>query len=233
MATSSTYSFNPSNGELLLFAFSLVGIRRTELTQQHLADARMALNLLFSTWGNDTPNLWTVDLVTETLVQGQATYDVDAKTIMVLDAYIRTNAGTESQNDRIIWPISRTEYASMPNKTLQAPPTVFWFDRLRAPTLTLWQTPDDQGPYLLNYYRCIAIQDADVANGQTADIPPRWLMATAYGLAEVLNQAYPVQGIDGTKIAARAEKYLKEAKEQDVENTPLYIMPMVGSYYSR
>ncbi len=233
MTTSGTNSFNPSNGELILFAASLAGLRRTELTQQHMADARMGLNLLFSTWGNDTPNLWTVDLISQLLVPGQATYDVLPNTIMVLDAYIRTNSGTESQNDRIIWPISRTEYASMPNKTLEAPPTVFWFDRLLAPTITLWQTPDDQQTYLLQYYRCIAIQDADSANGQTADIPPRWLMATAYGLAEILNQAYPVQGIDGAKISAKAEKYLNDALTQDQENVPMYLLPQTFGYYPR
>ena len=41
MAVSGTSTFNPSNGEILLWAFSLCGIRRTELTQQHLADARL------------------------------------------------------------------------------------------------------------------------------------------------------------------------------------------------
>ncbi len=217
----------------MLFAYSLAGLRRTELTRQHMDDARTALNLLFSNWSNDTPNLWSVDLISQVLTPGTATYSVLPNTIMVLDAYIRTNSGTESQNDRIIWPISRTEYASMPNKTLEAPPTVFWFNRLLAPTITLWQTPDDQQPYLLNYYRCTSIQDADMPAGQTADIPPRWLMATVYNLAEILNQAYPVQGVDGAKIAAKAEKYLTDALTQDVENTPLFLAPMVGGYYPR
>lgn len=232
-ATSGTYSFNPNNGELILFACSLAGLRRTELTQQHMADARGFLNLLFSTWANDTPNLWTVDLVTTTLVPGQASYAVASNTIMVLDAYIRTNAGQVDQFDRIIWPISRTDYASMPNKEVEAPPTVFWFDRLLSPTITLWQTPDDAQVYELQYYRCIAIQDADVANGQTADIPPRWLMATVYNLAEMMNQAYPVQGFDGSKLAMKAEKYLNDAITQDVENVPTYIAPAIGAYYRR
>jgi hypothetical protein len=228
MTSSGTFSFDPSNGELIIFAYSLIGIRRTELTTQHLSDARMALNMLFGTWGNDTPNLWTVDLVTQAITASVATYNVDAKTIMVLDAYIRTGTG-ESQNDRIIWPVSRTEYASFPNKTLEAPPTVFWFDRLRAPTITLWQTPDDQETYTLQYYRCIAIQDADLPNGQTADIPPRWLMATVFNLAHTLSFSYAPDRSD--KVAIPAAKYLLDAQTQDVENTPLYLLPMVSGYY--
>jgi hypothetical protein len=230
VAVSGTSTFNPSNGEILLWAFSLCGIRRTELTQQHLADARMALNLLFSTWGNDTPNLWTVDLQTQTLMAGVATYNVLPNTIMVLDAYIRTGSG-QTQNDRIIWPISRTEYASMPNKTLLAPPTVFWFDRLLAPTITMWQTPDDQQVYELQYYRCTSIQDADMANGQTADIPPRWLMAAAFGVAEIMAISYAPDRID--KIAPKAKEFLAAALEQDVENVPMYLLPQTFGYYPR
>lgn len=231
MSTSGTNTFSPSNGEMLLFALSLCGIRRTEILQQHMTDARMALNLLFSNWGNSTPNLWTVDLVSQVLVPGQATYDVDPDTIMILDAYIRTAAGTASQNDRIIWPISRTEYASMPNKTMEAPPTVFWFDRLLAPTITLWQTPDDQQEYTLQYYRCISIQDADTQNGQTADIPPRWLMAAVFGVAEVLAISYAPERI--SNIAPKAKEYLLSALEQDTEAVPLMLAPMTNAYWPR
>lgn len=231
MTSSGTWSFSPSIGSLTTYAFSLIGIRRTEIEQQHLIDANMALNLLFSSWSNDTPNLWTVELVSQTLVPGVATYDVLPNTIMVLDAYIRTNAGTESQNDRIIWPISRTEYASMPNKTLQAPPTVFWFDRLINPTITLWQTPDDQQTYDLQFYRCIAIQDANAPNAQTADIPPRWLMATAFGLAEMLAISYAPDRLPN--IAPKAIQSLMEAKEQDVENVPMLLAPQISGYFPR
>lgn len=228
MTTSGTNTFNPSNGELILFAFGLCGIRRTEITPQHLTDARTALNLLFSTWGNDTPNLWTVDLVTTTLVEGQATYDVDPDTIMILDAYIRTGTGEEAI-DRIIWPVSRTEYASYPNKALEAPPTSFWFDRLLAPTITMWPVPDGQQGYTLKYYRCTSIQDADMPSGQTADIPPRWLMATAFGLGEVLAISYAPDRLPN--IASRAAKYLTDALEQDVEGVNLYILPATRGYY--
>src|SRR5690606_37863571 len=142
-------------------------------------DGREAINLLLASWGNDGPNLWTIDEVTQTLVPGTATYNVDPDTVMILDAFIRTGAGTESQADRIIWPISRTEYASMPNKLLEAPPTVFWFDRLLAPTITMWQTPDDQQTYELHYYRYKVIQDQNLYSGQTIDVPRWWLLATA------------------------------------------------------
>lgn len=230
MATSGTNNFNPSGGELIAYAFGMCGIRRTAILPEHLTDARMALNLLLGAWGNSTPNLWTIDLVEVTLTAGQATYDVDADTVMILDAYIRTGAD-EQTTDRIIWPISRTEYASMPNKVLQAPPTVYWFDRQLAPTITLWQVPDDQQGYLLRYYRCVTIQDANTIGSQTIDISPLWMNAIALGLAAQLAISYAPER--ATALDAKAQQWLMEAREQNTENVPLYLMPMVGGYYPR
>lgn len=230
MATSGTTSFNIPGGNLLVYAYGLCGIRRTAITPEHMADGRDSFNLLLASWGNNGPNLWTIDLVSQVLVPGQATYSVDPDTIMILDAYIRTGSG-ESQNDRIIWPISRTEYASMPNKTLQAPPTVFWFDRTLSPQVTLWQTPDDSQVYTLQYYRAVVVQDQNLYNGQTIDVPRWWLLATAFGLAELLAHIHAKDEVP--RISAKAASLLREAQEQDTENVPMYIMPMINGYYPR
>ena len=75
-----------------------------------------------------------------------STFSVDPNTVVILDAYV-SNLNSGSNIDRIIMPISRTEYASYPNKQQQGFPTVFWFDRLLAPTVTLWPVPNPpQGP---------------------------------------------------------------------------------------
>lgn len=195
-----------------------------------MADARMAFNLLLSSFGNDTPNLWTVDLVTEVLVPGQATYTVEPDTIMMLDTYISTGTG-DSQVDRIIWPISRTEYASMPNKNLESQPTVFWFDRQLSPQVTLWQTPDDQQVYTLKYYRATVIQDQSLSNGQNVDVPRWWLLATAFGLAELLAMSYATDRVAG--LAMKAKEALLAAREADTENVPTYFLPMMSGYWPR
>jgi len=228
LATSGTVAFNPAIGALTLYAFSLCGIRRTAILQEHMADARMAAGLMLTSWDNDTPNLWRVDLVTETLVEGTATYAVDPSVIMVLDAYIRTGEG-DTQTDRIIWPVSRTEYAAYPNKELQAPPTSFWFDRLLSPTITMWPVPDGQQGYELHYYAVFQTQDANLANGETADVPPRWLDAFSWGLAARLAVSYaPDRAV---ALDAKAKEALEIARQQDVENTPMYLAPAIGGYY--
>lgn len=231
MTTSGTTAFNPASSEFVLYCYGLIGVRRSAITQEHLVDARMAINIMLAEWNNDTPNLWKVDLVDVPLIESVATYSVDASTIMMLDVYIRTDDGNGNPIDRIIWPLSRTEYASMPNKEMQGMPTSFWFDRLLAPSFTLWQTPDGNGPYLLRYYRVSQIYDVSLQGGQTVDIPSRWFGAFVWGLALRLAYSYAPDRVMG--LQPMADKALMQAMEQDTENVPLYISPALGGYYVR
>jgi hypothetical protein len=228
MTTSGTYNFNPSLGEVVLNAYARCGIRRTSLAQEHLADAAFEANLMFSDWSNKGVNLWEVDRVSVPLVQGTTTYSVDAKTVMILDAVITTGSG-QSQFDRVIMPISRTEYSQTPNKNLQAPPTVFWFDRLINPTITLWPVPDQSSYYTLNYYRVTQIQDAELTDGQTIDIPYRWMDAMCAGLAARVAAIYAPDRM--ALLEAKAAQAYTTAATQDTENVPLYIMPGLSGYY--
>lgn len=230
MAISGTTNFAPSIGSVMAYAYGLAGIRRSEIAQEHLADAAMAANLLLAQWNTKTPNLWKVSEVVQTLVEGVATYDVDPSVIMVLDAFIRINAATSQPIDRIIWPISRTEYAAIPNKTIEAPPTVYWFDRLLSPTITLWQVPDATASEL-HYYTVTRIDDAALSNGQTLDLPNWWLPAFAFGLAALLAISYAPDRAVG--LDAKAKELLAEARDQDVENVPLVIAPGLYNYYVR
>ena len=228
MTTSGTYNFNPTLGEITLNAFARCGIRRTALVQEHMQDARMETNLMLSNWSNRGVNLWEVDLQTVPLIQGQSTYSVPSNTIMMLDAYISTGSG-QSTYDRVILPISRTEYAYTPNKNNQAPPTVFWFDRLINPTVTLWPVPDQTGYYTLKYYRVTQVQDANYENGQTVDIPYRWFDAFAAGLAARLAAIYAPDRVP--LLEPKAEAAYMIAATQDTENVPMYLTPGLSGYY--
>jgi len=224
--TSGTYNFAPSLGEVVLNAFARIGVRRTEVLQTHLADARMEANLLLARMSDLQPNLWTVDLQTLPLLQGSATYTVPAETAMILDVFIRYGSPA---TDRSIYPISRSEYATYPNKDQQGFPTVYWFDRLISPTITLWAVPDGNGPYTLNYYRVRQIQDADFSNGQNVEIPYLWLDAFTAGLAARLAKIYAPQLEQIRKMDAQEAWDI--AAKQDVENVNLVISPGLSSYF--
>src|SRR6202789_768753 len=190
MAPSGTYGFQLTNGEAILVAFDNIGIEPAAIIQQHMWTARNQLNLMLARWSNLQVNLWTVVLNTIPLVAGTPTYNIPPQTIMILDAYITTNSGSGAALDRYISPISRNEYASQSNKATAGPPTSFWFDRLLAPTVTMWPVPDSTGPYTFNYYSCVQIQDANIAGAETPDVPYRWLEALVTGLAARLARKY-------------------------------------------
>ena len=229
MTTSGTYNFNPGLGELTLYAYNLIGVRNTAVLQEHMEAARMATNLMLARWANQGVNLWKVDLVTTALVTGQATYAVDAKTVVMLDAYVQ-NDDSGANIDRIILPVSRTEYASYPNKEQQGFPTVYWFDRLLSPTVTLWPVPNtDNGPQSLKYYRVTQIQDSNLQNGQTVDIPYLWLEAFASGLALRLAQVWRPELV--VQLKPFADESYQIAADQNVETAQQYISPMIAGYF--
>jgi hypothetical protein len=225
MTTSGTYAFNPALGEIVLYAYQNIGVRPTSVLQEHMESARMATNMMLSRWSNQGVNLWCVDLVTVPLIQGQTTYAVDGNTIMILDAYTTTSSGI----DRVIMPISRTEYASYPNKTQQGFPTSYWYDRLISPTITLWPVPDGSSATILKYYRVRQIQDANLQNGENTEIPYRWLEAFADGLTYRLARIWAPQMAQMLK--GQADESYQIAAMQDVEAVPTYISPMIGSYF--
>jgi len=302
MATSGTYAFNPSLGELVLYAYNLCEIRNTSIAQEHMHSARIASNLLLANWANRGVNLWAVDLETVPFDQSPtiltatgngstatltyatpstpvytigtqitvagtgivdglqtvtassngsvsfpssvvgtstggtissstpaATYSVDPNTVVLLDAYVTTTQSTSQPIDRIILPVSRTEYASYPNKEQVGFPTVFWFDRLLAPQVTLWPVPDGTSSQYLKYYRVRQIQDANLTGGQTVEIPYLWLEAFAYALAHRLSVIWNAQ--KSVLLKPLADEAYQIAAEQNVETAQQYISPQISGYF--
>ena len=227
MTTSGTYTYNPSLGEITIYSYNLIGVRGTALLQEHMEAARMAANMMLGRWSSEGVNLWAVDLQTITLVQGTSTYTVLDNTVAMLDAYVTTGTGTNAIN-RLILPISRTEYASYPNKTQQGFPTTYWFDRLLAPTVTLWPVPDGN-EVSFSYYRVRQLQDSNLVNGQQVEIPYYFLEAFAYGLALRLAMVWAPDKVQLLKPLADESYDL--AARQNIESANQFISPMISSYF--
>lgn len=230
MAFSGTYNFAPSLGDLVQNAYGRIGIRRPAILAEHMVDARVESNLLLTEFDNRGVNLWTVDLQSVQLVGGTANYTVPAETITVLDAYITTGLGANAV-DQLITPISRSDYAALPNKLDQGQPTLFWYDRLIAPSITVWLVPDSSNTYTLNYYRYRQIQDSVLTGGTQPEVPVRWLDAFTAALAARLARMYAPPLLAEAKM--EAERTFQIAANQDTENAPVYITPAIDSYYHR
>ncbi len=232
MTSSGTYAFEPSNGELVLSAYERLQIYAPSLRQEHMAAARRELNFLFTEWSNKQVNLWEVIRTQVTLVESVATISIDPKNITILDASIVLDFGTSSESRRYITPISRTQYLSFSNQLVEGPPTSYWFDRLISPTLTFWPVPDDKGPYTFDYFSVTQVQDANLAGGETPDIPYRWTDALVSGLSHRLSRIYAPALEDKRKVDAVEAWGIAAA--QDIETgVPITLAPGIGSYYRR
>lgn len=228
MTASGTYNYNPSLGELTLYAFNLCGIRNTALLQEHMESARMAANLLLGRWSSEGVNLWMVNLQTIPLVAGQSEYDLPSNNIVMLDTYIETDDGNGPPIDRLILPISRTEYASYPNKEQQGFPTTYWQNRLISSTVTLWPVPDGTQTSL-KYYQVCQIDDAGFTGGQTVNIPVYFMEAFAYGLAQRLAMIWAPDKV--MMLKPLADEAYQIAAMQNVETAQQYISPMISGYF--
>lgn len=231
MVSSGTYNFAPSLGELGLYAFNLIQVRPTALTQEHMFTLRMAANMLLLHWGNLGVMLWEVDLQTITLQQGVPTYPVPANTFTMLDAYISSDTtGLAPVIDRIVLPISRSEYATYPNKLQEGFPTVFWFDRLLSPSVTIWPAPNGaMQDATLSYYRVKQIQDAQLTGGATMDIRTQWLPPFADGLAANLARSWAPNRV--ADLVAWAKETYIAAANAEVEAGNFYVSPQLSSYF--
>jgi len=227
MSTSGTFAFNPNLGEITLYAFHIAGVRPTAITQEHLFSARMAANMINSRWCAQGVNLWAVDLQTVPLIQGQSTYSVLANTVAMLDGYVVTNTDFPT-NNRILLPISRSEYATYPNPQQQGFPTVYWFDRLLSPTVTLWQVPDgNQASF--NYYRMLQIQDSVLQGATQVQIPYYALEAYAFALAARL--AIIWNPTLATALKGMADEAYNIFADQNVETAQFFVSPVISSYW--
>lgn len=228
MATTATTAFNPATSNLVLTALSRNQIRGPQIMTEHLIQASTEANLVQVKFSNKQPNLWTSTLDTETLVAGTTTYTLDRSVIDILICYLSVTSGGVT-TDRVLGPLSTTEYASFPDKTVQGVPTSFWFNRQITPQITVWPVPDDQATYTLKYQYLRQTYDASLKSGYTQDLPYRWLDAFCDDLTARLSRHFKPENYATWKAVAD-ESWLDAASE-DTEDVPLYVTPGLSGYY--
>jgi len=177
MATSGSTGFELDVADYIEEAFERCG--QEVRTGYDLKTAKRSLNLLFADWANRGLNRWTIEQTTITLSAGTLEYTLDADTIDILSAVIRTGSGI-NQSDTQISRISRDVYLNIPNKNTQGRPNQWYVDRQIVPKIRLYPTPDTT--YSLVFDRLTRIEDADTF-GNTADVPFRFFPCLSAGLA--------------------------------------------------
>jgi hypothetical protein len=160
-----------------------------------------------------------VDLVALPLIAGTTSYVLDVETVYILQSYTRTTSGGIN-TDLVISPISRSEYAAIPNKDQEANrPTQFYFQRTITPSLFIWPVPQDNS-VTLYYYRMKIQQDAGSFT-DSLDAPNRWMEAIAAGLAAKLAVKFAPERLP--VLENYATKTYDTAAAEDRERVPLRI----------
>lgn len=228
MTTSGTANFNLDISDIIEEAFERNG---QELrTGYELKTARRSLNLLTIELANRGINMWTIEQGSIPLVTGQATYDIPADTIDLLDMVIRTGT-SQSQTDINISRISEPTYATIPNKNATGRPIQVWIQRLRDnPKINVWPTPNEPGSqYTFVYWRLRRIQDV-TGSTQTLDVPFRFLNCMIAGLAYYLSMKLPVDPGRRAELKMDYEQQLDMAQSEDREKAPIRIVPRIATY---
>jgi hypothetical protein len=220
MASSGTTSFNITIDEVIEEAYERCGVRTN--SGHDIKSARRSLNLLFSEWGNRGINLWKVKSKTETLVNGQVTYDTPSDCNDVLEAVVTVSGGTQ----QTLTKVSRSEYIAIPNKTSTGTPSQYYVDRQLTPTISLYLAPDTSAVTNIFYYYLARIEDVG-AYTNTADMPFRFFPCMVSGLAFYLSQKIAPDRVQALKLLYEDE--LKRALDEDGQRTSVYITPNV--YY--
>lgn len=229
MASSGVYNFsNISAADLVVNAFGRIGIRRAALQPEHMLDASTEANLLQVEISNRQPLWWTLEEVSQTLTADDPTYDLAGRVISIIAAYISTTVNS-TVTDRIIMPISVYDYAAIPNKTQSGVPTVYKFERLITPRITLWQPPDDETTYTLKLQCLCQPEDVSLPSGTNVDAPYRFLDVFASGLSHRLARLYRPE-MEQARFTDYQRAWDHAANQDQEEGVGLFIVPALEGY---
>lgn len=227
MATTGTYSFNPSAGDVILNAFRPCGVRRVDITTEHLEDAYYWAQMVAVDFSNRQPNQWQIETLDFALSASVSEYNLPDRTVAVNLAWLTSDSG-----DRPLSTMSMTDWGSLPDKSMEAVPTSYMFELTSpTPTITLWPVPNQLPPYGLKVMVCRQMQDVRLAAGTQLDTPFRFLEAFTLALAARLAMIYKPEAAVALNDAAQSAFTLAAGLDQ--ERVLLNIAPTITSYYPR
>lgn len=234
---SGTSIWSLSDAQIVLEAADRIRVRPAAIDRHFLLSASTSLNLeMRSIDIRGGPATWKIVSGTINLVQGQAVYTLPTNLVTLTELWYSTVNGNGAgiNSDRIMVPLTRTQYAMLPNKLQQGQPTQFWYQGYPTPQITIWETPFAPAPaYVLNYFALQRIQDANLGSGETPDVVFRGLEALCAGLALRLADKFmdpSLMEIMMPRLEKQATDAWNEFASQDQDMGPMLIQPNVGGY---
>lgn len=240
VATSGQH-YSATNSSIIVSAFSRCRVRPTALTRDHMIDAINELNLLLVRYGSRGVNLWKVAQFNIQLIAGQPLYtagvgvsNISPYATTVLDCYYSLiNGGGSGINiDRIMLPMSRTQYDEFSNKLQPGIPTMYWFEKLSTPQMYIYQ-PALQGypTAQLSGHLLLQNEQANLAGLENPDVPYLGLAALRAELSNTLALSYVNDAQLRAEIKTEAKETWEEFADTNREDAPIRILPAMSSWW--
>lgn len=237
MASSGTYAFALPNASVIVEAFDRIKRRPTTIMRHEMLSARTSLNLEMIAWENAGFNFWKTTSGTINLVANQATYTLPANLVTLEEVYYSAvnQGGAGVNQDRIMVPITRTQYSQIVNKLQQGIPTQFWYEMLPLQQITIWEVPQagQVAPqFVLGWFGLQQMQDANLGGGETPDVPRRAFDALCAKMTVRLCEKFGPEdgGAMMKEKVALAEDAWAKLQNRDQEPGPILMRPNVQVY---
>lgn len=196
-------TYNPEFARLLSESFSRAKIRPLQVTQEHLDEAIASANFVLTQFTNlGVTQFQLVEQVIE-LETGVATYDLMEGALDAWHVMYRRDGMTDTP----VWPISRSDYHSLPVKDTPGLANQYFTDRGKtgnvARTITLWPVPDRDTDSLSVWVWC---RTDSVENNisATAPIAVEFIDAYADAIALRLAKKFNEDKVAGLTTDAKA-----------------------------
>jgi len=221
MATSSSTDFEPNVAEFVEEAFERCGLELR--TGYDLKTARRSINIMLAEWANRGLNQWTIEQTTQALTKGTSSYSLNSNVIDILDMVIRRTANS-TETDISMSRLSRSQYINIPNKTTEARPSQFFFDKLTTPAIKIWPAPENSTDILV-FNKIVRMDDADKGTN-TMDMPFRFYPCFAAGLAYYISMKRAPDR--ATMLKQAYEEEFQRAMSQDEDRASFRIRPYLS-----
>lgn len=186
MATTGTYSFDPTLDEAFAEAFERAGVAPDGPGGSHLKSMFRSLRyMLNSEWSLIGIRQWMIQQGQEVLDAGDVSFTLPVGAIDITEAVL-SREGRVSE----MYPMSRNEYLNLVDKTLPGRPDRYFVDR-QAGTMTVyfWRAAENSSDIILyNYFR--QMQDVGDELTNTLQLPTYAQEAMVAGLAARLAQKF-------------------------------------------
>ncbi len=188
MSIAASYAyFSPELAECMEEAFERADVAPDAIGQNHIDSCMRSVKFLLSEWQTYGVRQWNIVEVQQTLTATDADFDLPAGSLDIVSAVL-------SRQGRVtpMYGMSRAEYQSVPDKTIQGRPSRYFVDKKydRA-TVTVWQSPENSTDIMImNVFK--QTSNAGLMNN-TLQFPPYAEECFVSGLAMRLAQKFNIK----------------------------------------